>query len=397
MIYLDYNATAPLRAEVKAALTESFELFGNPSSIHSYGRKARHIVEETRETIASALDIAAAQVIFTSGGTEANNLALKGFFPGQEHTIFISALEHESIKKAAPDAYHIPVTLEGTVNCEALAHLLRECRLNFTGPLLVSVMLANNETGVIQPLDKIAAIAKTYDAYVHCDAVQAFGKIPCSMKALGVDTLSVSAHKLGGPKGVGALAVSERFTLYPSLVGGGQERRLRAGTENVLGIVGFGAAVRANCQEEWQLLTSIRDSLENQIQAFSAQPLIFGRQAPRLPNTSCIRMPDMDAELQLMAFDLAGIAVSAGSACSSGRIEASEALIAMGVDRKHAQQAIRVSLGWNTDAAEIKSFIRTWQQLYEKRRQPDTPAMTDNSTSVKNRPHTFMMKETSCV
>lgn len=365
-IYLDHNATTPLRPEAKEALIENLDSFGNPSSIHQYGRQARHKVEEAREIIASALDISPAQIIFTSGGTEANNLALKGFFPDQ-NAIFVSAIEHESVKKAAPQAHCIPVTAKGMVDCEALEQLLHECRLTYTGPVLVAVMLANNETGIIQPLDEVVAIAKSNGAYVHCDAIQGFGKIAYSMKELGVDSLSISAHKLGGPKGIGALAVSERLNLCPSLFGGGQERRRRAGTENLLGIIGFGAAVKANTIEAWQRLTVLRDALENQIQAFTPDPLIFGRQAPRLPNTSCIRMPGMDAELQLMAFDLEGIAVSSGAACSSGRIEASETLRAMGVDRSSAQQAIRVSLGLDTENSDIESFIRVWQRLYEKR------------------------------
>ncbi|MDH3738481.1 MAG: aminotransferase class V-fold PLP-dependent enzyme, partial [Alphaproteobacteria bacterium] len=233
-VYLDYNATAPLRPEVATAMTAAFELCGNASSVHRFGRLARRAVEDARETLAAAVGATAPEIVFTSGGTEANNLVLLGI----ERPVFISAIEHDSVRAARDDAGIIQVDSDGVIDLNYLERLLSAA----DGPALVSVMVANNETGVVQPIDKVVALARRYDALIHCDAVQALGKIPLSFATLDVDMMTLSAHKLGGPQGVGALIVRDGLNLAPLLRGGGQERSRRAGTENVAGICGFGAA-----------------------------------------------------------------------------------------------------------------------------------------------------------
>jgi cysteine desulfurase len=275
--------------------------------------------------------------------------------------ILVSAIEHDSVPAAAPGAVRVPVKPSGVVDLEALDRLLAACER----PALVSVMLANNETGVIQPIESVVALARTHGARIHCDAVQAAGRLPISVAELGVDLLTLSAHKLGGPQGVGALVAAESVELAPLLRGGGQERGRRAGTENVAAISGFGAAAAAalaglNKQDE---IGRLRDALE--VRACAAVPgtIIFGRHATRLANTSCLAMPGPAAETQVMAFDLAGVAVSAGAACSSGKVRASHVLAAMGVDRATAGRAIRVSLSWQSIPADIDRFVETLTAL----------------------------------
>ncbi|MEE9140497.1 MAG: cysteine desulfurase family protein [Alphaproteobacteria bacterium] len=362
-VYLDYNATAPVRPAVIKAMAEALEEFGNPSSVHRFGRLARRAVEEVRERVAALVGARSAGVVFTSGGTEANNLAVMGT---KRERVIVSAIEHDSIIAAAHDCEIFPAGPDGVVELAALEDLLaRDPR-----PALVCLMLANNETGVIQPVAAAAEIAHAHGALIHCDAVQAAGKVPVNMEELGVDLLSVSAHKLGGPKGIGALAVADQVTLSPTLRGGGQERGRRAGTENVAGIVGFGVAtdLAGHDLERFAGLVRLRDRLEKRLRELTLETTVFGATAPRLPNTSCCTMPGVPSETQIMALDLAGVAVSAGAACSSGKVESSRVLRAMGADEEIAGCALRVSLGWNSREEDIDRLVAAWGELYASKR-----------------------------
>jgi cysteine desulfurase len=295
--------------------------------------------------------------VFTSGGTEANNLALAG--AGRER-VLVSAIEHDSVLKAVA-AETIPVDRRGVVELAALERLLAAR----AEPALVAVMLANNETGAIQPVADAARVAHVHGALLHCDAVQAAGKIAIDFKALGVDLMTVSAHKLGGPAGVGALIVADHVPLTARQRGGGQERGRRAGTENLAGIVGFGVAADIAAAELGTMakLANLRDDLERRATAAVPGAILFGREAPRLSNTTCLALPGLSSEVQMMALDLAGVAVSAGSACSSGKVQASHVLRAMGADAATAGSAIRISLGWESSAEDVEAFLEAWCAL----------------------------------
>lgn len=362
MVYLDYNATAPVRPEAARAAADALSACGNPSSVHGYGRAARKRVEDARERIAALVNAPPAEIIFTSGGTEANMLALRG---AGRPRILVSAIEHDSVLAAAPQATPIPVTPDGVVDLAALEGLLDAGE----APALVSVMLANNETGVIQPVADAAALSHQRGALVHCDAVQAAGKIPVDFAALGVDLLSISGHKLGGPQGVGALVAAQAVDLASLMVGGGQERSRRAGTENVSGIAGFGAAAAAAARDlgSYGKLAGLRDRLEAQAKARVPTVRVHGEAAARLPNTSCLGLDGVPSETQVMALDLAGVAISAGSACSSGKVRPSHVLRAMGADDAVAASAVRVSLGWGTAEADVDAFLDAWADLYARK------------------------------
>jgi cysteine desulfurase len=370
-VYLDYNATTPVRPEAIAAVSDALVLQGNPSSSHAAGRAARAVMERARDQVASAVGASAAEVIFTSGGTEANGATLKG--TGARYLV-VSAVEHDSVisgSKATGIPVHIvPVSQQGVVDLEALEQLL----VSEGEGGLVSVMLANNETGVIQPIRSIVDIAAKYDAKVHCDAVQALGKIEVNFPDLGVDYMSISAHKIGGPKGVGALVMKAGAEVSPLVSGGGQEKGRRSGTENLPGIAGFGAAATLVPQslEHMQALKDLRDHMEAQIKACTSDATIFGDQTARLPNTTNVSMPGVTNELQLMTFDLRGLYVSAGSACSSGKVSASHVLSAMGVGDAVAGNSIRISLGWDSKADDVDQFVDAWREVYE--RQSSRPA-----------------------
>tara|TARA_A100001037_G_scaffold300001_1_gene326692 strand:- start:943 stop:2085 length:1143 start_codon:yes stop_codon:yes gene_type:complete len=372
--YLDYNATAPVRPEVSAAISFALDYPGNPSSVHMSGREARSRVESAREEVARLVGVSPGGVVFTSGGTEANNLVLQNSARQNRH-VFASAIEHDSILNVLPalqnGATLIPVGVEGLVDVDALAEQLGKN----SGPALVSIMLANNETGVIQPVRQVAEIAKDHGAVVHCDAVQGLGKVAVSIADLGVDWLTISAHKFGGPQGIGALIVGdESETPTAMLFGGGQERGRRSGTENVPGIVGFDEAAKcvASIRDESQRVRALRDKLENEIQAAADGVVIVGETAPRLPNTSCIVMPGVPAETQVMSLDLEGVKVSAGAACSSGKVSASHVLKAMGLPDEQTGSAIRVSLGWASGAEDVDQFVAAWTKL--RQRLDDRPA-----------------------
>ena len=359
-VYLDHNATAPVRPEAVEAVARTLSLVGNPSSVHGYGRAARRLVEEARERIAALAGAQPEDVVFTGGGSEANNLALGGC---GRRRILVSAVEHDSILNVDATLETVPVDGDGVIDLDALDTLFaREGT-----PALVSVMLANNETGTIQPVVGVVEVARRHNALVHCDAVQAAGKMALSFSDLGVDMLTLSAHKMGGPQGIGALIVGAGVALKAQILGGGQERGRRAGTESVPLIAGFGAAALAvGGPEEGQRLARLRDKLEAGLAGLTPAPLIFGQGAPRLPNTSCIAMPGVASETQVMALDLAGVAVSAGSACSSGKVRPSHVLRAMGLGEAEAGSAIRVSLGWTSTDADVERFVAAWAEIDER-------------------------------
>jgi cysteine desulfurase len=387
--FLDHNASSPLRPEAKEAMIAALAEAGNASSVHDEGRRARMIIETAREDVAALLGLAPAQIVFTSGGTEANVMALSpAWLEGERGMLFISAVEHPSVLQggqfAAGDIEILPVDGDGVVDVEAARERFARWHGASGGaPFMASVMLANNETGAVQPVETLAAIVHGLGGLFHCDAVQAAGKIPLDAVSRSADLVSISAHKLGGPKGVGALALANGRLGFarPLLRGGGQERGYRAGTENVAGIAGFGVAARIARHERSRAcdLAALRDRLETDITRVAPEAEVFSRGAPRLPNTLCFAVPGMEAEKLLIAFDLEGVAVSSGSACSSGKVETSHVLAAMGVPRELARAAIRVSLGWNSDEQGAGRFSAAWERIYgrfqERRRARDGVAV----------------------
>lgn len=357
-IYLDYNAAMPLRPCALAEMQDVFSLSGNPSSIHRFGRTLAMRIENARHQIATCLNALPAEVIFTSGGTEANNLVLQSHHKNG-YEILVSAIEHDSVLKSVENCEMIPVDSQGLLCLETLENILRQK----TKPTLISVMVANNETGVLQPLKEITALAKRYQALVHTDAAQAVGRISCDFKALGVDFMTLSSLKVGGPAGVGALIAQEKRPLTPLFMGGGQERGKRSGTQNTAGICGFAAALTEAFREDWGPCQMLRDSLETSLQQLTPNVYIFGQEAPRLPNTSCISLPIHRSDKYVMMYDLEEIAISAGSACSSGKITASHVLKAMTTSEAHINSAIRVSLGPQTPQEEIEIFCHIWKEI----------------------------------
>jgi cysteine desulfurase len=376
--YLDWNATAPLRPEARAAMQAAFELPGNPSSIHAEGRAARASIEAARRQVAALVGAEPRNVVFTSGGTEANVLALhpaleQGGDKQPRDRLLVSAIEHPSVRTGsrfpAQSIEQMPVGPDGRLDLAALERRLAELNAAGNRPL-VSLMLANNETGVIQPVADAARLVHDAGGLLHVDAVQAAGKIACDIKGLGADLMSLSAHKLGGPKGVGALIRRDEalHLADPLIRGGGQERGARAGTENVAAIAGFGAACAAAAAAlaaEQTRLAALRDRLEAGLKAVAAETVIFGAGVERLPNTSCFALARVKAETALIALDLDGVAVSSGSACSSGKVAASHVLAAMGVAPDLARAAIRVSLGFSTQASDVEAFLNAWNKLVE--------------------------------
>jgi cysteine desulfurase len=369
-VYLDWNATAPLKAEARAAMLAAFELVGNPSSIHAEGRAARAMVEAAREAVAGFVGAVPADVVFTSGGTEANAMALTPHLEwpaGRGCTrLLVSAIEHPSVLAGGQFPYlqveQIPVSPHGIVDLVALGSRLDDLARAGERPL-VSVMLANNETGVVQPVAAVAELVHRGGGLLHVDAVQAAGRMSIDIKTLQADLMTLSGHKIGAPKGVGALIRrSGDIQIAPLLRGGGQERRLRAGTENVAAIAGFGAAVATAARAEDRAhMAELRAILEEGLVAASPDIVIFGSSAERLCNTSLFAIPGLSAETALIAFDLDGIAVSSGSACSSGKVAPSHVLAAMGVGKELALGAIRASLGPATTTNDIEKMLKSWR------------------------------------
>ena len=364
-VYLDYNATGVVRPEVADALTAYFSECGNPSSVHQFGRNARAMVDHAREQVAVLVNVKPAWVVFTSGGTEANNQAIRNL---GAKTVLISSIEHDSTIGAAyasgANIHEIPVTNEGVVDLVALEKLLAGA----SKPVLVSVMLANNETGVIQPVKDIAALAHKYEAFMHTDAIQAAGKLPVDFADLDVDLMSLSAHKMNGLSGVGALVFKPTVRIGPLIMGGGQEFGWRSGTENVPGIVAFGCVAEIAQRElkKDNKIKELRDYFETQITTFCKAAKVVGKPVERLQNTSCISMPGVSSETQVMALDLDGFCISAGSACSSGKVRTSHVLSAMGFESEISDTAIRVSLGWQTTKEDVEAFSDAWKGLYSR-------------------------------
>ncbi|MDH3740840.1 MAG: cysteine desulfurase [Hyphomicrobiales bacterium] len=360
--YLDHNATSPLRPEARQAMLAVLDNPSNASSVHAEGRSARAFLETARDQLAAALGCKRDMITFTSGGTEANNLAIKG---SSADSLVLSAIEHPCVAEAAKatgkPVTTVPVDGNGIVDLEALDQAVAEAE----GTSLVSVMLANNETGAIQPVADVAEIAARHGALVHCDAVQAVGKIPVRWPLLGIDMLTVTGHKFGGPQGAGALVVREGLEIAATIHGGGQELRRRPGTENVAAIAGLGAAVAVASRLDTDI-KQLRDRLESALQAKAPGLTVFAAGTERLPNTCCFAIEGMAADTTLIAADLEGIAVSSGSACSSGKVAASPVLAAMGVSPDLAQCAIRVSLGWTTTQDDVDRFIDVWHRLIER-------------------------------
>jgi cysteine desulfurase len=367
-LYLDYNATAPLRPEACAAMADALATVGNASSVHADGRAARARIEAARDDVARLVGGDPKLVTFTSGGTEANDTVLTPDWrlAGKPHTadvLLVGATEHPSVLAGGrfrPERVKtIPVDSQGIFDMDALRHMLEAVE----GRPLVSVMLANNETGAIQPVAEIARMAKDSGALVHTDAVQAAGRIPVDIAALGVDVLTLSAHKIGGPQGAGAIVrASEDPTFVPLLTGGGQEKRLRAGTENVAAIAGFGAAARAALAEPGKAggLASWRDGMTDIV---GERATVFSAGVERLPQTLCFAIAGVPAETLLIALDLQGVSVSSGSACSSGKVAPSHVLAAMGISPELARCAIRVSLGWDSAENDLDSFASAWRAV----------------------------------
>ena len=354
--YLDHNASAPVKPAVRAAVAAALELCGNPSSVHRHGRLARRTLQRARAQVAALVGAKPEQVVFTSGATEANHLALLGV--GCRRRI-VSAIEHDSVQSVDPQAVQVPVDADGLIDLGALDVMLARDE----GRAVVSVMLANNETGVIQPVAEAARIAHRHDALLHCDAAQAPGRIALDMASLGADLLTLSAHKIGGPQGVGALVLGPAVEVAALQRGGGQELGRRAGTENLPGIAGFGVAAELAPEDLASPVAARRDELERRAKQALPTVAVFGDAAPRLGNTSCLAMPGVGAETQVIALDLAGVAISAGAACSSGKVKTSRVLLAMGVDPALAACAVRVSLGPATEAWEIERFLAAWLAL----------------------------------
>ncbi len=366
-IYADHNATSPLRPQALAAMLAALEVGANPSSVHGPGRAARRILEGAREAVAAAIGAWGQDLVFTSGGTEANALGLAGAvaqIPGPV-TLLVSALEHDAVRENAQrlDCKReiVPATPHGLIDLDWLRERLTRWGADDGTPLL-ALMLANNETGVIQPVAEAAALVREGGGYVHCDAVQGLGKVQVNTALLGVDFLTLSAHKCGGPQGVGALWIRPGAPLKPQLLGGGQERSIRSGTENLSGIAGFGAAAEAAVSglDAASKQADKRDAFETKLAASAPSLVVFGQGAPRLPNTSCFALPGFRSETQVMALDLAGVAISSGSACSSGKVKRSDVLTAMGVDAALADCAVRTSYGWNTAEGDYDAVAEAW-------------------------------------
>jgi cysteine desulfurase len=368
-VYLDWNATTPLRHEAREAMAAAWDLNGNPSSVHAEGRHARRLVEDARAGVASAVGALPRNVVFTSGGTEANALALTPRLRRDSRLpverLLVSAIEHASVLAGG----RFPTEAIGTIGVTR-SGLLDLDRLRATlqsgPPALVSVMLANNETGVVQPVVEAAAIVHAAGGLLHVDAIQALGKIHFDINSLSADLITVSGHKIGGPKGMGAVVLAQGVRgLEPLLRGGGQELGRRAGTENVAGIAGFGAAVRAAMgflESDAIRLENLRNRLEKGLRQTPGL-IVFADDVPRLPNTTLFTVPGMRAETAVIGFDLEGIAVSSGSACSSGKVQPSHVLEAMGFGPEIAQGAVRLSLGWSTSSADIDRCLEAWRKL----------------------------------
>jgi cysteine desulfurase len=359
--YLDYNASAPLRPEARLAMEKAMDLMGNPSAIHQMGRKSRALVDEARDAIAQSMNVAFEQVIFTSGGSESNNMAVKGA------SLVTSAGEHSSLLKASHDVRHCKVKENGQVDLDDLEKHLSD--LPNGVDKVVGLAWVNHEHGVIQPIEKVIQLAKKYGARTHIDACQAIGKLPgkIDFNAMGIDTMAISGHKIGAPKGIGALIMNPKIHLSPLIAGAGQERGYRAGTENVIGIAGLKAAVEVMANDNLEQIQSLRDAIEKRLLNVCPDMIIFGASSSRVGHMSLMTMPGVNRHTQLMHFDLKNIGVSAGSACSSGKLAASHVLLAMNVKEKQAMESIRMSFGYNSCQEDADAYCLAWEDLYKRK------------------------------
>jgi cysteine desulfurase len=383
MVYLDHNANSPLRPSARRAMDAALDAWGNASSVHAPGRAARARIEAARQQVARLADAPAGAVVFTSGASEANAFALRGAVVGalaaedRITRLFVSGIEHDSVLANAAalaetvpgvKLSEIPVTKDGVVDAAALRLQLMQGK----GRALVSIMAANNETGVVQDSAAIAHVVKTEGgegALFHVDAVQAAGRIELSFVACGADYMTLSAHKLGGPQGAGALIVRDGAPLAPLIAGGGQEMGRRGGTENVAGLAGFGAAAEdvMDFTGAMARIQALRDRFEGELKALAPEAVIFGASVRRLPNTSNFAIPGLAAETALIALDLDGVAVSSGAACTSGKVKMSHVLHAMGVDEALARGGVRVSFGWTSGESDVDAAIASLRRLIARR------------------------------
>ena len=356
-IYLDYNATTPIREEVKQRMLEVMGPPLNSSSVHSYGRKAKSYLQNARNSVSNLINANNDQIVFTSGSTEANSMIMQS-----SKRPLISSVEHDAVIASSFNPEFIEVNSDGVVSLNKL-----ESKIKLINPDIISVMWANNETGVIQPIKEIVKIAKKFKIHVHCDAVQAVGKIKIDFKSSGLNSMAISSHKIGGPVGVGALIISDPFNINPIIFGGGQERGHRSGTENLIGIVGLGSASDLVSKDS-ELITNIalkQKQFEKLLRDNLCDIKIFGDNVERLPNTTCVYMPHLEANAQVIALDLEGYAVSAGSACSSGKVKSSHVLKAMNAEFA-SNKSIRISSGWQNNQNDLEKLAHSYIELYKR-------------------------------
>ena len=400
-LYFDYNATAPLCETAREHVISALSQTGNPASVHSHGRSARSTFETARQQLASLLKAGRFDhIIFNSGGSEGNNTVIKTFqtpeMQKKNALTLISAIEHPCVIESGFDGMGsnskttkvktIPVDQYGIIDLNAVEETLKTHRQEYPdAPILVSCMLVNNETGVIQPLKQIIAIAKRYDAFVHSDIVQALGRIPFCVETYPVDYATLSSHKIGGLTGFGALYIRAKTPYTPIILGGGQEKNRRSGTSNLSGAAAFTGALKEVCLEDWQPIQCLRDDLEAKIKDYCSDVIIWGQDADRVANTSSIMMPGIDAFTQMVSFDLDGISISAGSACSSGKVSPSHVLKAMGASDDQAMNTIRISLPKYTTQAMVDRFVNSWKKIYER-------CVSQNTSSTSQKTPNLMTK-----
>lgn len=362
--YLDHNATSPLRPEARAAVEKALDVVGNPSSVHADGRAARQLVDDAREQVAALAGARPSEVVFTSGATEANNWVMRDGWDA----ILLSGIEHDAVlapaRASMARVVEVGTDRDGVADVGGFAAAILQ-EPDVRGRVLATLQMANNETGVIQPAGELADFCRAHGVSFHTDAVQAAGRVPLGFEAMGADTMALSSHKIGGPMGVGALIIRDGVSLGSLIAGGGQERRRRSGTENVPGIAGFGAAAERASAELADIgrISTLRDRLEAGLREISPAATIISAGADRLANTVGVAHPGITAETLVIKLDLAGISVSAGSACSSGKVGQSHVLMAMGLAPEIGRSTIRISLGWSTTEADIATFLNSWRAL----------------------------------
>ncbi|MBT4738742.1 MAG: cysteine desulfurase [Rhodospirillaceae bacterium] len=360
-IYLDYNATAPVYPEVVDVVSSALRDLGNASSVHAEGRSVRGTIEDARDSVSNLIGLPSQSITFTSGGTEANTTVIRGLLDsGAVSNVYCSAVEHPSVLEYTDPQHQIPVDEDGQLDLGKLEDVLKQ----HNAPFLLCVMLTNNETGVIQPVREASDLVHERGGLVLCDAVQGPGKLAVDFNSLGADFLTFSAHKIGGPQGVGCFATNTDVALEPVLIGGGQEKKRRSGTENAAGIAGYGAAARITAEKsDVERVGKLRDRMEAALLEARPDVCIFGQNGSRISNTTNIAIPGISSERQLIKLDLAGFSVSAGSACSSGKVSTSHVLLAMGASEDMAQSAIRISIGVGTSWHDLEKFVAVWATL----------------------------------